>query len=524
MKRYIVGLAVAVAAIGTTVFSVSASAAPKADTILVGISAAKTGILGPYDLQAGQLFQLRIEQLNKAGGVLGKQIKVKWIDTKSDKPTAATNASELISQGAVAILTTCDFDFSFPATQAEGSKKVLGSASARPRPRLPRPRSSVSTAARWARIGRRGRRDGGVVPRAQADLKRAWIVKDLSLEYSKATADYFKARWKQLGGTVCGEDTFTAGDNLDLSANTTRLRGAVSKCDVIYDGSWNPFGAQFVRAVRDAGIKTTIITNASVNGLPVVQNNPKLSNFYALGFACLNTYCTGSKNPEVAKVNAAFKAKYGQPIGNHYALPGYELADALVAAIKKAGSTDGTKLSSALYDSGLKIKTFAGPMAFTKKCHRPQAAIFTVEQYTNGKDKQIDTVSVKKVPSIGDGSPCSGNQPAQVTRHGTTNSTIDHDRRRPQARAAGRGADPRPLRRRQGRRRSRSDARSGRDHGLDRAERRGQDDVHERRLEFVPRTSGRVILGASDVTSWPRIASPRPGSCARSRTSRRFPN
>ena len=126
MKRYIVGLAVAIAAIGTTAFSVSASAAPKADTILIGISAAKTGILAPYDLQAGQLFQLRIDQLNKAGGVLGKQMKVKWIDTKSDKPTAATNASELISQGAVAILTTCDFDFSFPATQAAGAKKVLG--------------------------------------------------------------------------------------------------------------------------------------------------------------------------------------------------------------------------------------------------------------------------------------------------------------------------------------------------------------------------------------------------------------
>ena len=81
-------------------------------------------------------------------------------------------------------------------------------------------------------------------------------------------------------------------------------------------------------------------------------------------------------------MNAQFKAKYGQPIGNHYALPGYELADALVAAIKKAGSTDGTKLASALYDSGLKINTFAGTLAFSKKCHRPQPAVFTVEQYT----------------------------------------------------------------------------------------------------------------------------------------------
>jgi branched-chain amino acid transport system substrate-binding protein len=413
MKRLIVGLAAIVVATAATVFSVSATAAPKADTILIGISAAKTGFLGPYDLQAGQLFQMRIQQINKDGGVLGKQIKVKWIDTKTDKPTAATNARELISQGAVAIIATCDFDYSFPAIQAAGAKHVPGIALCASSPKVATPAivgqyggsmglgsdTEGTAMAEWFRAHK-------------PSLKRAWIVKDLSLEYSKATADYFKARWKQLGGTICGEDTFTAGDNLDLSSNVTRLRGAASKCDVIYDGSWNPFGAQYVRAVRDAGIKTTIVTNASVNGLPVVQNNPGLSNFYALGFACLNTYCTGSKNPDVAKVNAQFKAKYGQPIGNHYALPGYELADALVAAIKKAGSTDGTKVAAALFDSGLKIKTFAGTLAFTKKCHRPQPAVYTVEQYTGGKDKQIDTVHVKKVQSIGDGSPCSGAQPA----------------------------------------------------------------------------------------------------------------
>src|SRR3979411_2152790 len=68
--------------------------------------------------------------------------------------------------------------------------------------------------------------------------KRAYGLKDLSLEYSQATADYFVARWKQLGGTISGEDTFTSGANLDLSSQVTRLRGAVGKTDVIFDGSW----------------------------------------------------------------------------------------------------------------------------------------------------------------------------------------------------------------------------------------------------------------------------------------------
>src|SRR6476661_7830827 len=124
-KRTALAGTVLVLAAVAAVLSVSvASGGRTAGTILIGISAAKTGGLAPYDLQSGQLFQMRIAQINKAGGVLGKQLKTKWIDTKSDKPTAATNAQELIGEGAVAIIATCDFDYSFPAINAAAQKKV----------------------------------------------------------------------------------------------------------------------------------------------------------------------------------------------------------------------------------------------------------------------------------------------------------------------------------------------------------------------------------------------------------------
>ena len=201
-----------------------------AGPILIGISAAKTGILAPYDLQSGQLFQMRIAQINKAGGVLGRKINVQWIDTKSDKPTAATNAEELISKGAVAIIATCDFDFSFPAINAAKAHKVPGIALCASSPKVATPAivgdyggsmglgsdTEGTAGAEWFRKNR-------------ANLKRAYIFKDTSLEYSKATADYFKARWTQLGGTVCGEDTFVGGPNLDLSSQITRLRGKVKE-------------------------------------------------------------------------------------------------------------------------------------------------------------------------------------------------------------------------------------------------------------------------------------------------------
>src|SRR5262249_33276982 len=140
------------------------------------------GILAPYDLQSAQLFQMRIAQINKAGGVLGKQIKVQWIDTKSDKPTAASNAEELISKGAVAIIATCDFDYSFPAINAAHSHKVPGIA----------PRASAPEVAPPAIVGpyggsiglgsgAEGSTMGEWMGQAKPQWKRVYVFKDTSL-------------------------------------------------------------------------------------------------------------------------------------------------------------------------------------------------------------------------------------------------------------------------------------------------------------------------------------------------------
>jgi branched-chain amino acid transport system substrate-binding protein len=413
MNRRLAATVIALAAVAVAALAAgSAFGGKEQREILIGISAAKTGILAPYDLQAGQLFQMRIDQINKAGGVLGKKIRVEWIDTKSDKPTAATNAEELISKGAVVIIATCDFDFSFPAINAARAHKVPGIALCASSPKVATP-AIVGPYGGSMGLGSDAEGVAGAewLRKNRPKLTRVYVFKDNSLEYSKATADYFKARWLELGGKVCGEDTFVGGPNLDLSSQITRLRGKVAGCDVIYDGSWQPFGSQLARAIRDAGIKTPILTNASVNGTLVRQIAGKISDFYALGFACLPTYCQGTQTPLVRTIAAQFKARYKTPLGNHYALPGYALADAVVGAIKAAGSTDGEKIANALFGGKVVVNYFGTKMKFTPKCHRPQPAAYSVELWTKGVDRQIGTHAVQSIPNIGDGSPCWGKPP-----------------------------------------------------------------------------------------------------------------
>jgi branched-chain amino acid transport system substrate-binding protein len=388
--------------------------APSGEPILIGLSTAETGILAPYDLQASQLFEMRIEQINAEGGVLGRPLETQWIDTKSDQPQAATNAEELIGNGAVVIIATCDFDYSFPAIQAAGTANVPGIALCASSPKVATP-DIVGPYGGSMGLGS----DAEGVAMAEwlvenkPELKRAYVFRDDSLEYSKATADYFKARWLELGGEVCGEDTFVGGPDLDLSSQVTRLRGEVANCDFVYDGSWQPYGSQLIRAIRDAGMDTWIVTNASVNGTLVTEvAGSNVSNFLALGFACLPTYCEGTQTEQVVEIAQQFEEKYGEPLGNHYALPGYALADAVVAAIEAAGSTEGPAIAEALFSGQVQIDYFGTPMAFTETCHRPQPAGYSVEEFQNGVNTQIGTAVVQQIPDIGDGSPCSGTPPA----------------------------------------------------------------------------------------------------------------
>ncbi|WP_259310602.1 ABC transporter substrate-binding protein [Capillimicrobium parvum] len=395
---------------GSSSASTDAGAATQAgskDPIVVGISAAKTGIYQPYDEQASQLLQMRFDEINKDGGVLGRPIRVEWIDTKSEKPTAGTNAQELIDKGAKVIVATCDFDYSFPAIQAASTQKVPAMALCASSPKSASP-ALVGPYSGTMGLGSdtEGVAMANWLHENHPDLKRAYVITDTFIQYSKATAAYFAARWKELGGTICGEDSFVGGPTLDLSSQVTRLRSKVSGCDVVYDSSIIPFGAQLIRGIRDAGIDLPIATNAAVNGTAIKQVAGNVSDVYALGFACVDTYCKGG-NAAVADVNARFEDKYGAKIASSYALPGYDLATAIAAAIEKAGSTDGDKIAAALFDSGITVDELSGnKVQFTSECHRPQPGAYSVEEFKNGQSSQVGTASVDAVPDIGDGNTC----------------------------------------------------------------------------------------------------------------------
>jgi ABC-type branched-subunit amino acid transport system substrate-binding protein/tRNA A-37 threonylcarbamoyl transferase component Bud32 len=406
-RRLVLAALLAAAAALAAALTLTWEGGAASSRIVIGIAAAKTGSFSNiWELPVGQAFMMRIGEINAAGGVLGKKIDVDWIDTKSNVRSVGAAANALMSKDAVAIVGPCRFNEAGPALTAGRDRSV--------------PAFSVCgethRAATPAAIGPYGGSMGegpdseGVsmaewLRKHRPQWKRAYVLKDTLGPASKEAASYFLVRWLDLGGSISGEDTFLSG-TLPLSSQLRRLRSKLEQTDVIYVATYR--GAESaILQIRSAGIELPIAA-AGLEGIPLGAGAGNPSNVFALGSACIPSYCSGA-TPQVTRFFAKFEKRYGTTLDGSYPIHGYDLATVLVAAIRKAKSADGPKIATALF-SGFPVRTLAGRVRFTRKCHRPQPPSFDIELYTNGKAKSLGRVYPRVIPNIGDRNPCAGPQ------------------------------------------------------------------------------------------------------------------
>ncbi|HEX2070025.1 MAG TPA: ABC transporter substrate-binding protein, partial [Thermoleophilaceae bacterium] len=235
------------------------------DPIVVGMAIANSGPIAPYDVEAGEAARLRAKQINADGGVNGRPLKMVVKDTRSDKATASNAATELVGEGAVAIIASCDFDYGSPAAIAANAAEVPGISMCASDPKF----ADTKTIGEYAFSMGVGSDVEGASNAEWAFNERNWksvyILQDESIEYTKALGRYFKARWDQLGGEVVGEDSFPGGENVNVRAQAARIRSEGGGADFIYLPSWNPGAATAIRQLRAAGIDTPILGPAAVD-------------------------------------------------------------------------------------------------------------------------------------------------------------------------------------------------------------------------------------------------------------------
>jgi len=360
--------------------SAETTGAPSSGPIKVGEYASLTGSEAAFGQSSHKGTQLAIDEINAAGGVLGRQIELITEDNQSKAGESATIVKKFISRDqVVAVLGEVASGRSLeagPICQAAGIPMI----------------SPSSTNPKVTEIGDCVFRvcfidsfQGKLIADfAQKTLKakRVAILFDVSQAYSVGLAEYFAQPFTAAGGEIVAKLNFSSADK-DFRAQLTNLR-ALNPDAICVPAYYGPVGL-IVKQARELGISVPIFGGDGWEAPELIQ----LAGGEALKDTYYSTHFSPAQDTVMAKkFVAAFKARYGGETPDAMAALGYDSAMALVEAIKKAGSAEPAKIKEAL-----KATDFEGATGRTKLDEKRDATkpavIITTE---NGAFKFLQTV------------------------------------------------------------------------------------------------------------------------------------
>jgi urea transport system substrate-binding protein len=328
------GTAMLLKACGTETPTATTPPTPEASagTIKVGILHSLSGTMAISEKSVVDAEQLAIEEINKSGGVLGKQIEAIVEDGASDWPTFAEKATKLIDQDKVVTVFGCWTSSSRKAVLPvfESKKHML-----------------------WYPVQYEGQECSnyvfytGAAPNQQIEPSVDWLLENKGKDFFLVGSDYvfprtantiIKAQLEAKGGKVVGEDYLPLG-NVEVTPIISKIKQALPNGGVIYNTLNGDSNVAFFKQLQGAGMTAEKYPSMSVS---IAEEEVKAIgvDFLKGHYASWNYFQT-VELPASVKFVEAFKAKYGADrVVNDPMEAAYVAVYFWKAAVEKAGTAD----------------------------------------------------------------------------------------------------------------------------------------------------------------------------------------
>jgi branched-chain amino acid transport system substrate-binding protein len=333
-----------------------------------------TGQYASFGTQLKNGAELAVADINAAGGVLGRKLKLDVGDDACDPKQARAIAEKLASAKIPFVAGHFCSSSSIPASEAYAEANVLQITPASTNP-LFTERKLWNTFRVCGRDDQQGTVAGEYVAKNYKG-KNIAILHDKST-YGKGLADEMKKALNKAGAKEKLYEAYTQGDK-DFNALVSKMKAA--GVDVVYVGGYHTEAGIILRQMRAQGMKSQMISGDAI------ATNEFWSITGADGEGMLFTFGSDPrKRPAAAAVVKRFKDKGIDPEG--YTLYTYAAMQIWTAAVKKANSTDAKKVAGTIRAG--KWDTVLGPISYNAK-----GDINTVDYvfYRWGKDGKYNEI------------------------------------------------------------------------------------------------------------------------------------
>ena len=340
--------------------------------ILVGFYGSLTGDGASFGQSSREGAELAVDELNAAGGVLGRQLRLLVEDDQS-KPEEASNAvTKLITQDKVVAV-----------IGEVASRRTLAAAPIAQRYQIPMI-TPASTNEKVTEVGDYIFRvcfidpfQGEVLAKfAYNDLKarKVAILRDQAQDYSVGLTDSIAQHFARLGGQVLPPVSYSTGD-ADFKAALTRIRS--EKPDVLFATGYYSEAAIITRQARELGMKMPILGGDGWVGDALQNGREALNNTYIS-----NHYSGDNPDPIVQNFVTAYRKRFNREPDAIAAL-GYDAIKVLADSLTRAQTTEGPKLRDAIASAD--VPGVTGRLKMNAKRNVDKPAVVQEVTYADGK-------------------------------------------------------------------------------------------------------------------------------------------
>ena len=342
-----VGLAFAVAI---------ATAGAASAQVKIGMGGPITGPNAATGAQMKNGVDQAVEDINKAGGILGQKLSASYGDDASDPKQGVSVANNFAGEGVKFVIGHYNSGVTIPSSEVYKENGILEITPASTNP-------TVTERNMWNIFRVCGRDDqqgqvAGEYILKHFNGKKIAVIQDKTT-YGKGLADEMKKTINKGGMKEVLYEGVNTGEK-DYSALVSKIKQV--NPDLIYWGGLYTEGGLIVRQLRDQGVKAPLMGGDGITS----------DEFAAVGGpgveGTLMTYGPDPRNkPQAKKVVDEFRAKQFEP--EAYTLYSYAGVEIIKQAAEAAKSLDPKKVAEKMH-SGMAFHTVLGDISYDKKGDR----------------------------------------------------------------------------------------------------------------------------------------------------------
>jgi len=332
--------------------------AQAADPIRIGVAVGLSGansVVAPAVVQSSQL---AVDEINAAGGILGRKVELEIVDDASGAVGAQKAFDTLVFQKKVSAVIAMETSAARNAALPVISKGKL--------PYIYTSFYEGRSCNNWMYVN-------GWVPEQQVAPVVDYFAKSKNAKsfflvgndyaFGRGMLDFTKKYIEKNGGKVIGEE-YLPIDGSDWTSVVSKIRSARPDALISATAGGAP-NVSLAKQLKGAGL------SLPYGNLAIDEGTAKTMGDVADGLYMSASYLTGIDTAENKKFVEAMKKKFGADLKtpNELSEPQYEAFFLFKAAVEKAGSTDAAKVTQALGEV-----SFNGPrgvVQMNKSRHTP---------------------------------------------------------------------------------------------------------------------------------------------------------